>query len=1576
MQVFIIFFLISPAFAESMGSSSLDDNKATNTELLTASLNPEFIEYQKQLKQYENTDLFLVQSLEYRGEPIKNIYFKNGLIPSPVDNSHIDKIPARINNNINYLSSNSQALPSYYNLRDEGNVTPVKDQGRAGSCWAFASYASLESCTISDGIYDFSENHMKNLLSNNYPNGFDRASDEGGNSLMALAYLARWTGPVYESDDPYNDRSNLSDAGIPERKHLQEAIFLPDRDEGDPHDNEFLKRAVMDYGAIFVAIEVNWTCFNDDRSTYYYDSPTSHIVDGGHAIALVGWDDNFDRNNFAVTPPGDGAFIVKNSWGTDSGDNGYFYISYYDPYIGRYCTNTVFINAEDVDNYDNIYQYDPLGYVSEYGCSGGTTWAANVFTADSNEYLKAVSFYTTDEGTQYELYVYRGLDQAPLDSSGPVYSASGTFEYAGYHPVDIGSSLPLESGQDYSIVIKFTDPDYSYLVAVEEPYDFYSSRATANSGESYLSWDGGSWIDLTNVGENTNICIKAFTNTPSPEAFIDTLTPTSPFEGDLITFTGHGSDPDGSITASEWTSNLEGQLSTDAVFSTPALSPGTHSILFKVKDDANVWSEANSTTITIKNKLPSARILSISPDPCSEGSLLSFSGSGTDLQGSVTAYEWNSSIDGLLNTNASFKSSQLSFGKHTIYFRVKDDEGAWSDPVSSTVTIIDDTSPEVNINAVSIKLIGINQPATLILNSTDARPCSTEFLITNAAGTEIRNETLTDQVANGANYEYIWNATDSSGQAVPSGEYLLTLSSTDTSGNSADVNISVTVDNDKPDVHIGAVPAEHISTNNPATIILNSRDANPGLTQLVIKGAANTEILNETVTTQVANGANYEFSWDASDVSDEPVPSGKYRLFVTSIDALKNRASINVSIDVDNDKPVVNIESMEGTGSTGLDVYTNSTLRVNASASGTPGNAEEVLFTLSSEFTCFKRVLNAEFIAENWTATFDLSSFPDDGKYVVNASVKDAAGNINSTMVPAVVTLDRNAPALSALVTKFNDTHGRINISSSEPLGQNPLVKLNGTPVALEPVALEADHRNWYGLILLDCEMYTIDMSGADLAGNRGEDSSKAFLKTIRTSEGTASLFNEDTGTSIIFNTTKDIEDFVILTESSVPMVNVSKSSISFYCIDIEPGTFLNENLSYATIAIPVNETNLPSGITVEDVSIRYYNSSEGTWEILDTEVREINGINCWVAQVDHFSTFGAIADDSVAPVLESVTPANGAGFAQGTTSVNVGFDYTDGQTGTNASSIKFSFDGDEVKNSENLELTGSYVCYTATGLSAGTHKASVTVFDNAGNSATFSTSFSIASSSSGSSGSSGSGGSGSSSGGGGGGGSPEPQSNVEVKELSQQFIANGMHVEFQFPQGVTCLEHVGFDAKRTLGKTTTIVEMLKGKSELVSELPAGAVYKNLNIWVGNGGVATPENIENGVIGFKVEKGWLEEIGSDSKSISMWRYNEGNWSELDTGPANEDETYVYFEAKTPGFSPFSIIADGEAVSVSGSGVLNISPLKDVSDSSLDTSSDVEMPGADEKPKSTPGFGSMLVLEVVTALYYVFKKGCK
>jgi PGF-pre-PGF domain-containing protein len=182
---------------------------------------------------------------------------------------------------------------------------------------------------------------------------------------------------------------------------------------------------------------------------------------------------------------------------------------------------------------------------------------------------------------------------------------------------------------------------------------------------------------------------------------------------------------------------------------------------------------------------------------------------------------------------------------------------------------------------------------------------------------------------------------------------------------------------------------------------------------------------------------------------------------------------------------------------------------------------------------------------------------------------------------------------------------------------------------------------------------------------------------------------------------------------------------------------------------------------------------------------------------------------------------------------------------------------------------------------------------------------------SSGSSGSSrrSSGGGGSS---GGSGGSPEPARNVEAKEISQTFITADKKIKFDLRNNATCVVYVTFDAKKTVGKTTTIVEVLKTKSSLVSEPLSDEIYRYFNIWVGNGGYATSKNIENPVVCFKVEKDWIENKSINKTSISLNRYDAGKWEQLPVSLSEEDDRFLYFTAETSGFSFFAITGKVEA----------------------------------------------------------------
>ncbi|MDM7918475.1 MAG: lectin like domain-containing protein [Methanosarcina sp.] len=134
------------------------------------------------------------------------------------------------------------------------------------------------------------------------------------------------------------------------------------------------------------------------------------------------------------------------------------------------------------------------------------------FTANSEEVLKAVSFYTTDSNSNYEIYIYTNLSSGPTNQAGPVFSKNGTCLTAGYHTIPLDSEVRLNAGQKFSVVLKLTNPAYRYTIALEKPKDNWSSKARANSGESFISSSGLTWTNVNTSYPNSNVCIRAFTN--------------------------------------------------------------------------------------------------------------------------------------------------------------------------------------------------------------------------------------------------------------------------------------------------------------------------------------------------------------------------------------------------------------------------------------------------------------------------------------------------------------------------------------------------------------------------------------------------------------------------------------------------------------------------------------------------------------------------------------------------------------------------------------------------------------------------------------------------------------------------------------------------------------------------------------------------------------------------------------------------------------------------------------------------------------------------------------------------------
>ena len=200
-------------------------------------------------------------------------------------------------------------LPASWDWRAYGMVTPIKDQGGCGSCWAFGSIAQLESV---EEIYnnkpysnmDLSEQYLVSCVK---CTGCTNCGGCNGCDMYSAYNFLKNTGTTDEKSSPYR----ASNSSCPNPKKIKITAKLS---QWGPvaQDADQLKAAVSLH-----PITVAFSVYND---FYYYTggvyTHVSGALVGGHAVCIVGWDDS------------NSCFIVKNSWGTSWGLSGYFNIAY------------------------------------------------------------------------------------------------------------------------------------------------------------------------------------------------------------------------------------------------------------------------------------------------------------------------------------------------------------------------------------------------------------------------------------------------------------------------------------------------------------------------------------------------------------------------------------------------------------------------------------------------------------------------------------------------------------------------------------------------------------------------------------------------------------------------------------------------------------------------------------------------------------------------------------------------------------------------------------------------------------------------------------------------------------------------------------------------------------------------------------------------------------------------------------------------------------------------------------------------------------------------------------------------
>lgn len=395
-------------------------------------------------------------------------------------------------------SENVSALPASYDLRDRYRISAIRNQGKYGTCWAFGALTAMESALLPEASFKFSVDHMS------MSNSFNVTQYDGGEYTMGMAYLAAWQGPVYESDDPYGDGETNSE--LKAVKHVQEMRIIASKDIAA------IKEAVFKYGGVQTSL---YSSLRSATSTsrYYNRGTNSYCYIGtekpNHEVVIIGWDDNYSKDNFSIPLDSDGAFICQNSWGENFGEGGVFYVSYYDTNIGSH--NVVYTRIDGVDNYDNIYQSDLCGWVGKMGYDKESMYGANVFTAEKDENVVAAAFYATAPDTEYKVYVVdKFTNETSFDNK--ILVAEGVLEDAGYYTIDFEKEIAVKKGQKYAVVVYVYTPGATHPMAIEyDSGDKFLDNIILDDGEGYISYTGNQFIDVKEK-QDCNLCIKAFTN--------------------------------------------------------------------------------------------------------------------------------------------------------------------------------------------------------------------------------------------------------------------------------------------------------------------------------------------------------------------------------------------------------------------------------------------------------------------------------------------------------------------------------------------------------------------------------------------------------------------------------------------------------------------------------------------------------------------------------------------------------------------------------------------------------------------------------------------------------------------------------------------------------------------------------------------------------------------------------------------------------------------------------------------------------------------------------------------------------
>lgn len=445
-------------------------------------------------------------------------------------------------------------LPSSYDPRPL-NLTPViNDQGNFGLCWAYSAISSLESSMIYQnpekyiGIdlspfhlayFTYNRENISNLssplpglegIAGDFTIAADwdiidtiRGLDSGGSMYQGTHTLASGIGAVNESVAPFYSYGNNTpisqDLATSQNEVGLDAVFTIPINETHALKTHLMKKGSGIVSFLIQSEEPFLHQTNSSDWTYYLGTANQSAVKnaGGHGVMLIGWDDTFPKGSFTTKPEHDGAWLTQNSWGTAPENSTHIWISYDEPSL----KGILFYVGEEPSSRHN-YQYDG-GTLMNYHLTNQTNASiSNVFTANGDELIREVSL-DINQPVSYILSVYTDPKEGCPDAGKLMGQQSGDIVYRGYHTIELNEPVPIEKGQNFSVVYTLKAEDL-LNISIDSSITAREIQTVtfAKVGQSFLN-NGTGWTDLSADGI-TNLRIKAFTTDTVFSIEIDPIT--------------------------------------------------------------------------------------------------------------------------------------------------------------------------------------------------------------------------------------------------------------------------------------------------------------------------------------------------------------------------------------------------------------------------------------------------------------------------------------------------------------------------------------------------------------------------------------------------------------------------------------------------------------------------------------------------------------------------------------------------------------------------------------------------------------------------------------------------------------------------------------------------------------------------------------------------------------------------------------------------------------------------------------------------------------------------------------------